>query len=873
MILILLKEVMIKMKKTKSDIPPFEAVGVIAAQSVGEPGTQMSTANDEIVLVNEQNKIRTIEIGKFVDKLIEKYGSIDIDKSKVCDLPKNVEIKVPSLTENGKVKWKRLVSCSRHKCDKPLLEIVLRSGRRIRTTDNHSFVIRKNNNIIPIKGSKLKLGERLPVVRNLSAPIHLETLNLEEYLPKIKFIYGSEINKVRMHQDFEFGKDLIIPSSQERLQIYSADSQIELDYIYQYPLRKTSKRIPKVLELDTLFGWFVGAYLSEGSLAKTMIGISNIDPDFQENVRAVSKKFCLNLRENDHHRGFAHGHDMYMCSSIISTILKKTCGKGSFNKRVPEFAFSASEDIIASILRGYFDGDGNVSVERRMMRAHSRSKELRDGIVLLLTRLGIFAKKHVENGTYVLTISHRYAKTFKEKIGFDIKRKANALDKLCNVKDKEIHYDIVEMIVGFGTLLKDVAKKLNLYKREDAFSVGIRKFTRKQKIGKQTLRKYIKLFSSSAQKKKINIDSELSILRGYLEEDVIWDEIIEINEYVPENKFVYDFSVPGLETFTTLDGIITHNTMRTFHYAGVAEHVPTGLPRLIEIVDAKREPKKPIIDIYLKKSISKKESDAAKIAKELSSVFVSDVATIEDDLEDLSVVIEYNEKDGKALGVTLNKLKSELEEHSSKLKISGNTIKLYSKKIKAKEGENAKPVTARSVRKLGNKIHDTLLKGVKGIHRAVVVKGDGEYFIRAAGFNITGATEHPSVDPNRVYTNNIKEIERIFGIEAARNAILKEMKDVMDMQRLYVDIRHIMLIADAMTNSGVIKSIGRHGLSGGKVGVLGRAAFEETVKHLVNAAASAEDEKLVGVTENIIVGQTVPVGTGKIKLVMKTNKK
>jgi DNA-directed RNA polymerase subunit A" len=76
-----------------------------------------------------------------------------------------------------------------------------------------------------------------------------------------------------------------------------------------------------------------------------------------------------------------------------------------------------------------------------------------------------------------------------------------------------------------------------------------------------------------------------------------------------------------------------------------------------------------------------------------------------------------------------------------------------------------------------------------------------------------------------------------------------------------------------MTNSGTIKSIGRHGLSGGKVGVLGRAAFEETVKHLINAAAMAEDEKLVGVTENIIVGQTVPVGTGKIKLVMKPNKK
>jgi DNA-directed RNA polymerase subunit A" len=317
----------------------------------------------------------------------------------------------------------------------------------------------------------------------------------------------------------------------------------------------------------------------------------------------------------------------------------------------------------------------------------------------------------------------------------------------------------------------------------------------------------------------------------------------------------------------------TQMTMRTFHYAGVAEHVPTGLPRLIEIVDAKREPKKPIIDIYLKKSLAKRESDAEKIARELSAVFVLDVAKVEDDLEKLVVQVEYSEKDGKALGVSFTTLKNALEEVGTKLKISGNRITLSPKKPKAKEGEKEKPVTARSVRKIANRIKDTLVKGIRGIHRAVVVKGDNEYFVRAAGFNITGAMQHPSVDPSRVYTNNIKEIERVLGIEAARNAVLKEIKDVMDMQRLYVDIRHIMLIADAVTNAGSVKSIGRHGLSGEKVGVLGRAAFEETVKHLVNAAASAEDEKLIGVTENIIVGQTIPVGTGKIKLVMRPNKK
>ncbi|MFH1785794.1 MAG: DNA-directed RNA polymerase subunit A'' [Candidatus Micrarchaeota archaeon] len=317
----------------------------------------------------------------------------------------------------------------------------------------------------------------------------------------------------------------------------------------------------------------------------------------------------------------------------------------------------------------------------------------------------------------------------------------------------------------------------------------------------------------------------------------------------------------------------TQMTMRTFHYAGVAEHVPTGLPRLIEIVDAKKEPKKAIIDVYLKSSYARSRGDAEKVAKELASVFVSDVADVEDDLENLVIKVTYNEKDGKSQSITFNMVKKAFESFQGTMKVDDSTITLKPAHDDGKDKKKEKKITAKSVRKLTQKVRETIVRGVKGIHKAVVIKGENEYFIRAGGFNVIGASENPSVDPKRIYTNNIKEIERIYGIEAARNAIVREIKEVMNMQKLYVDIRHIMLIADAMTHSGYVKSIGRHGLSGEKVGVLGRAAFEETIKHLINASAFSEEEKLIGVTENIIVGQTVPVGTGKIKLVMKHTKK
>jgi len=326
----------------------------------------------------------------------------------------------------------------------------------------------------------------------------------------------------------------------------------------------------------------------------------------------------------------------------------------------------------------------------------------------------------------------------------------------------------------------------------------------------------------------------------------------------------------------------TQMTMRTFHYAGVAEHVPTGLPRLIEIVDAKKEPKKAIIDMYLKSAYARSRPEAEKVAHELASVFVSDVADVEDDLENLTIKIIYNEKDGRAQGVTFSMLKKAIEQFPGDIRSDEGSITLKPKKEtkeSAKEGKEkddkkaVKPLTAKAVRKLSQKVRDGIVRGVRGIHKAVVIKSGDECFIRAGGFNVIGSIANTAVDPNRIYTNNIKEIERVYGIEAARNAILKEIKDVMDMQKLFVDIRHIMLIADAMTYNGTVKSIGRHGLSGEKVGVLGRAAFEETIKHLINASAFSEEEKLIGVTENIIVGQTVPVGTGKIKLVMRSKKK
>jgi DNA-directed RNA polymerase subunit A" len=181
----------------------------------------------------------------------------------------------------------------------------------------------------------------------------------------------------------------------------------------------------------------------------------------------------------------------------------------------------------------------------------------------------------------------------------------------------------------------------------------------------------------------------------------------------------------------------------------------------------------------------------------------------------------------------------------------------------------------KNIRKMTNKLQEIVLKGVPNINRVIIIEKEldkgKELVLATEGTNLAEVFKIEGVDASRTTTNDVTEISQVLGIEAARNALILEIQKVLEAQELKVNYRHISLIADAMTSKGVIKSVGRHGLAGEKTSVLAKAAFEETAKHLVNACVHGEAEKLRGIAENIIIGQTIPCGTGKIKLVMKTD--
>jgi DNA-directed RNA polymerase subunit A" len=304
----------------------------------------------------------------------------------------------------------------------------------------------------------------------------------------------------------------------------------------------------------------------------------------------------------------------------------------------------------------------------------------------------------------------------------------------------------------------------------------------------------------------------------------------------------------------------TQMTLRTFHYAGVAElNVTLGLPRLIEILDVRRTPTTPLMTVYLRKEYSRDRDRAVQIAQRIEMTRIEDlVEQFEIDLINRQLVLSLSRVRLRQKGVKAEEIAQKIQDE-----LHVEAIPDDSKiKVRPKEGGMS------ALRELSAKIRAIPLRGVEGITRVVVKKEGDEYVIYTEGSNLAKVLEMDEVDKRRTITNDIVEIERVLGIEAARRAIIDEAMRTLQEQGLEVDIRHIMLVADMMTCTGRLRQIGRHGISGEKPSFLARAAFETTVQHLLEAALRGEKDQLKGVIESVIAGQTVPLGTGTVELMM-----
>jgi DNA-directed RNA polymerase II subunit RPB1 len=175
------------------------------------------------------------------------------------------------------------------------------------------------------------------------------------------------------------------------------------------------------------------------------------------------------------------------------------------------------------------------------------------------------------------------------------------------------------------------------------------------------------------------------------------------------------------------------------------------------------------------------------------------------------------------------------------------------------------------------------IKGIPGVsnveirtqQKLVFDESDGSplyvnnYFLDSAGSSLRNILACPYVDPVKTRSNNIQEIYETFGIEAVRNAIIIELRKVVEFDGTWVYPKHIGLLASSMTFRGFIQTIDRHGKNkDDSEGPLSKCSFEETATRLMQAAIHGEYDPCKSISSNIMFGQPIPGGTGMNKLII-----
>lgn len=512
----------ISKKFNKNIAEPGEMVGIIAAQSAGEPLTQLSILGTSRVMLKNKNtdEIFYGQVQEFIDNLLTEHKKnvvkLKQKDSVVCDID---DYQILSVSKHEKVKWKDISQISRHPPNGDLLEITTSTGRIVTTTKAHSHLKRTETKIVPIKGSDLKIGDRIPVVKKIpECENPLDTIEYEDM-------------KVTLTKDF---------------------------------------------------GWLCGAYIADGDINGTQIRISKVIPEYQNKIKKIVKKlFDLEISIETKYGTIYDGTKEYKSETMhfkhksLAHFLKFHFGNGSYNKKLSGFVFGSTLEFVSGLISGYFDGDGNVQADDKnhcSIRANSRSKQLIDDMSILCSYFGMFGSileefRHKENVmSYTLSIQKRYAKTFLNEIGLIVNDKKNELKELIklNELDKKCNTNFNDMIPELGNVIATIGKELKLKGQSRTYG----RWTKKEAIGIDTLTKYYKVF----EKELDNCENEtivekltplMKILNQALKSDVVWDKITKIKKVKCSTKYVYDFSVPGTESFLTGNGVFTHNTLNS----------------------------------------------------------------------------------------------------------------------------------------------------------------------------------------------------------------------------------------------------------------------------------------------------------------------
>lgn len=805
----------IVVKHMKSWVAPGEMAGIIAAQSLGEPTTQMSTPAYVTISARKLNSDEYYvgPIGAFIDGLMTKDANkliqtIHGPNSHVLDLDLD-SWAIMGVGNDETTSWKPISQVSRHPANGGLIQVTTKSGRVTTATLSHSFLKRTPNGIAEIKGSELDVGHRIPVaMRQPESP-----------------------NALTTYKNFKLTRD---------------------------------------------FGWLVGMYLADGSDYKNIRTVHNT-----ERIRALAS-----LNKWD---AVTINEITTIQSEDLLNVLLELCNKKMCLSAV---IFHSNKEFIAGLLSGFFD------IYNLCIYARSRSKQLIRDVSRLLPICGVFGTMSELHSEYTLTIINKHAELFKKEIW---QAENEALQEIITYEELCLE-ETIDLIPELGDIIAETGLLLG------------KSIETKSAIGRRTLQKIIHEFRNAGST-NVDVESNIAILESAANSNIIWDEITNLEITADPHELVYDFTVPGNDSFMVDDSIFVHNTLNTFHLSGVAAKsgMTRGVPRLKELLKVTQNPKATSLTIYLRPDIRKSKEDARRLAQELEFTMLRDLVTVSriyyDPRDSASLIAE----DQEWLSFFASFESSEKSENQSPwiIRLEMDREKMFNKNITMDDisfilrrspnqinftytDHNSTqmvfrirlitPEGSRSlddltiVKQNQNKLlTQTLVRGLPGLKSVSYrmlkdeifeknpendnkYESSDQFVLDTLGTNFLDVLIHPDVDGTRLISNHVHDVLENLGIEAARQILFREIFGLFE-QAAPVNYRHVSLLCDAMCNRGRMMSADRYGVNKKKSGPLAKASFEQTELIMLNAAMFGEMDPMTGVSANIMTGQPIRGGT------------
>ena len=905
----------------KSWVEPGQPIGVIAAQSIGEPATQMTLNSVDFhteIVIAKDGQILTPKIGEFIDQYIA-----GCDESRIQRLPNDQlyvalddghKWQAASCDEHGEMMWTTLEAITKHPVvnddgTDTILEVETESGRVVKATKGRSFLTLVGDSLVKTDGSELKVGDQLPLANTLAVhqlPV-VTDLDLRTLLNPKEWLFGDEVEKAvaalkKADTDgnrhwFSHANTVDFTVPYNRSDTFRAAFTQGLNtraaeflpgFVYPKSTRSCTSQIPSKIPLTKEFGFFVGAFIAEGSTSTTQIQITNNDDTFLAPIRVLLDGWKVGhhtvTKEVVIEKTGIKGRttSLIVHSTLLTAVFRQQFGVLSQNKTMPDWVLQAPDAFVHGLVDGYFSGDGCVTLQHNITCC-TVSEVLMTRMTALLSRYGIYA-----------TISTHMP---------DIKRFAS----VC--QNYTMYIPVFYSNVFANTFTLTMASK-------------------------QARLEAIKAHACRAHDKP-------------LLKHMVLDKVKSIREVHPYGGKVYDVTVEKTRNFMSLNGLALADT---FHLSGVASKsaMTRGVPRLKELMKSTKNPKAIELTIPLRKDLRDKKEEARRVAQELEFTLLQDIVTtarIYYDPRDSATLIK-EDADWLAYLAAFETLGSAKQQSQQTQQpdptaatapplaatAPANTVtesnpnpwilrfeldrdRMFAKNITMddiafliKKNEEVKVLYTdynatrlvfriRPTEHCGedpsrddlnvlkayqtNLMRTTALRGVYGLRTVNYQKisdtvefKEGkyvpveQYILTTDGSNFVDVIAHPDVDPTRVLSSNVHDIYENLGIEAARATLRKEMTTLFEESGSSVNYRHVCVLLDKICHKGRMMSIDRYGINKNDIGPLAKMSFEQTEDIVMRAALFGERDPCLGISAKVMLGAPIKAGTSFSELML-----